>query len=49
MNDCNTCIYAEMDYEEYYGTTKKQWFVCGCKKDIVPEECEDCDEYEELL
>lgn len=32
MSDCTECKYAEYDYEEYYGTRQKQWFVCGCKK-----------------
>lgn len=41
--NCEECKYAEWDYEEYYGTTKKQWFVCGCKADCDPE---DCDEFE---
>lgn len=33
MNDCNNCEYAEFDYEEYYGTNRRQYFVSGCKKD----------------
>ena len=36
---CETCKHAELDYEEYYGTTDKQWFVSGC-------ELEEC-RYEE--
>ena len=39
--DCTDCPNALWDYETYYGTTQKQWFVCGCKKDREPESCED--------
>lgn len=39
--DCGSCKFAEWDYEEYYNTNSKQWFVCGCEKDSVPENCED--------
>ena len=46
MKDCTKCCHAQWDYEEFYGTTKKRYFVCGCKKDEEPEECE---EYEEHL
>ena len=30
---CKGCDFAEWDYEDYYGTTAKQWFICGCKAD----------------
>ena len=30
-SDCYDCVYAKWDYEEYYGTTDVQWFVCGCR------------------
>lgn len=43
--NCEECKYAEWDYEEYYGTTKKQWFVCGCKLDNDPD-VEDCEGFE---
>lgn len=43
MSDCSCCKYAEWDYEEYYGTTRKQFFIIGCMKDIG-----DSDEYESL-
>ena len=43
MDECEDCKYAEWDYEEYYETTQTQWFVCGCKIDCDPE---DCDEFE---
>ena len=29
---CFDCEHAEWDYETYYGTTRKEWFVCGCKR-----------------
>lgn len=45
-NECETCKYALFDYEEYYGTTAKEWFVCGCEKGNDPDECEEY-EYEE--
>ena len=40
MNKCGDCPNAIWDYEEYYNTTQKQWFVCGCKLYDDPEECE---------
>lgn len=42
---CNTCAYAEWDYERYYGSTAKDWFLVGCKKGL--EEQDECEEYEE--
>ncbi len=45
MADCINCKYAVLDYEEYYNTTEKQWFVEGCKKDMPDAEC--CPEFEE--
>ena len=42
--DCTDCPYALWDYESYYGTTQKEWFVCGCKKDRDPVNCEDDDD-----
>ena len=44
MTDCRTCKHAEWDYEEYYGTNRRQHFISGCRLDLEPEEC---DEYEE--
>lgn len=41
---CTECPHAIWDYEEYYGTTQKQWFVDGCKIGKDPEECEKEDE-----
>ena len=45
MSDCCMCHHAILDYSEYYGTKDKEWFVCGCKKDMEPD---DCNEYEEV-
>ena len=42
---CKSCQYAEWDYEEYYGDFR-QYFVCGCKKDLTVENGE-CEEYKE--
>lgn len=38
---CTECPYAIWDYETYYNTTQKQYFVSGCKQDKSPEECEE--------
>ena len=43
MCKCEECPYAIWDYESYYGTTQREWFVDGCKKDLLPEECESED------
>ena len=45
MTNCGLCKYAILDYESYYGTIHREWFVTGCKKDL--EESEDCEGYEE--
>lgn len=45
MSDCNTCRFALWDYEEYYNTTYKQWFVEGCKKGMQDADC--CSEFDE--
>jgi hypothetical protein len=37
MTDCRECIHAEWDCLEYYNTTQKNYFVCGCKVDGDPE------------
>lgn len=49
MGNCNTCKYAECDYETYYGTSQKEWFVCGCKKDndFPIDDDDECEDYEE--
>ena len=45
MSQCETCRFAIMDYEEYYGGAR-QYFVSGCEKDLEPdEECEGYEEY----
>lgn len=44
--DCRNCKFADWDYEEYYGGTK-QWFVCGCQKDLDIEDGDTCDGFEE--
>lgn len=47
---CNTCACATWDYERYYGSTAKDWFITGCKKGLEDgaegEECEGYEEYE---
>ena len=45
MTLCEHCIHALWDYETYYGTTDKQWFVYGCKQGL--DESEECEGYEE--
>ena len=46
---CDSCKYAIKDYETYYGTTRKEWFVTGCKRGMIgEEEPEECEEYEEV-
>jgi len=46
MCDCSSCANAVWDYYEYYGTTKKNWFVEDCKLGL--DESEDCEGYEEV-
>ena len=46
---CGTCKYAIFDYEEYYGTTAKNWFVTGCKLDRDTEDDEECESYSEYV
>ena len=41
MTNCEHCPNAIWDYHEYYGTTKVQWIVTGCKQGMEPEECEE--------
>lgn len=48
MEQCTSCRHAEWDFEEYYGGGR-QWFVCGCKKDEAPEECEAYDYWVEAF
>ena len=37
MTDCTNCKNSDWDYETFYGTSEKQWFVCGCLEDYDPE------------
>lgn len=47
MSDCTKCKYAIWDYEEYYGTNKREYFVSDCARGYDPG-VDDCgDEYEE--
>lgn len=41
VNKCEECPHAIWDFEEYYGTTRKQWFGEGCDLDAEPEDCEE--------
>lgn len=41
---CETCPNAIWDCYEFYGTTRVQKVVIGCKLDKTPEECEEEDE-----
>jgi len=47
MPECGWCKHAEWDYETYYGTTQKFWFVCWCKKGNDCEDEQNCKDYEE--
>lgn len=49
MDRCIDCKYATHDYFEYYGTTRKEWFVDGCEKgnDVGEDDLEYCEDYEE--
>lgn len=48
MINCEHCRFAEWDYEQYYGSNEKAWFVCGCIKDLdCEEDGADCEGYEE--
>ena len=48
MSDCRYCRFATWDYEGYYNTIDKQWFVSGCIKSLDDPEGSDCEEYEEI-
>ena len=49
MGECKNCRFAEWDYETFYNTTEKQWFVCGCKKDSEQTDAGECADYEEEM
>ena len=52
---CESCRFAEIDYETFYGTTKRQYFISGCKctnspisGSVDPDgNVTECSEYEE--
>lgn len=48
MTDCRKCRFCEWDYEEYFNSRDRQWFVSGCQKDIDIQDGEDCCEFEEF-
>lgn len=39
ISKCIDCPYAMQDYETYYNTTQKQYFICGCKLGKDPGKC----------
>ena len=41
MTNCEDCPAAIWDCFEFYGTTKTQQIVTGCKEGKEPEECEE--------
>ena len=41
MTNCENCPSAIWDCFEFYGTTKTQRIVTGCKREMEPEECEE--------
>ena len=48
MSRCEDCRYADWDYELYYGSNRKAWFVCGClKAKDLDADGAGCEEYEE--
>lgn len=45
---CNTCVFAQWDYEEYYGGAKRWYFdECSIGLDGNGEDCEGYKEYME--
>ena len=36
---CDDCPYAVWDYETFYNSSDKQWFVDGCRKGLEEDEC----------
>ena len=38
---CEECPNAIWDYETFYNTTARQWFVCGCKRNLTEAECNE--------
>lgn len=43
-NKCLKCKYATYDYETYFNTCQKQWFIDGCQKNCDPKDCEGFEE-----
>ena len=54
MEKCRSCVFAEWDYETFYGTSARQCFVSGCKNDAARAETNSdgevvgCTAYEEV-
>ena len=49
--DCKHVIVACEEYAYYGGVTQKEYYLDGCRKDLVPhyddeEECIECEGYE---
>ena len=42
--DCADCPNALWEYEEYYNTSQRQWFVAGCRIGKDEEECKEDDD-----
>ena len=47
MSRCRDCKYAIKDYEEYYGTNRREYLIAGCEKDMDGTECEEYEESED--
>lgn len=50
MDKCAECKYAVLDFNEYYGTSDREWFVCDClhNQDVEQDECEEFERREEV-
>lgn len=44
---CSTCVFAQWDYEEYYGGAKR-WYFDGCSIGLE-KNGEDCEGYKEYM
>jgi len=49
MPKCENCVYAEWDYNTYYGTSQREYFISGCTNDMGAPENEECEEFEEYV
>ena len=47
MTDCYKCKYAMWDCLKYYNTTQRQYFICGCRRELDLD-AKECEEYEEV-